>query len=97
MLIKGEGVPLKLELEKSEDQIVDFGIQRVGGDVTKTITLINQSKKQVKISFDCGEQVLSLQKFALSINPLGEIVIPPRDRKEIEIRFSPKIRLHDFK
>jgi len=24
--VRGEGVPLKLELEKSEDQIVDFGI-----------------------------------------------------------------------
>lgn len=24
--IMGEGIPMKLELEKSEDQIVDFGI-----------------------------------------------------------------------
>ena len=30
-----------------------------------------------------------LKKFALSINPLTEIVIPPRDKKEFEIRFKP--------
>jgi hydrocephalus-inducing protein len=26
VVIKGEGAPMKLELEKSEDQIIDFGI-----------------------------------------------------------------------
>lgn len=41
--------------------------------------------------------MLNLQKFSLGINPLTEIIIPSRERKEIEIRFSPKMRLHDFK
>jgi len=43
--ISGEGVPMKLELEKSEDQIIDFGVQRVGSDTTKMVYLVNQSKK----------------------------------------------------
>jgi hypothetical protein len=30
-----------------------------------------------------------MQKFAISMNPIGEIVIPPREKKEIEIRFRP--------
>lgn len=28
--VKGEGVPLKLELEKTQDQNIDFGITKVG-------------------------------------------------------------------
>ena len=58
--ISGEGVPMKLELEKSEDQIVDFGIQRVNCDVTKTISIVNQSKKQIRISLDCDDQLKEL-------------------------------------
>ena len=29
-MIKGEGIPFKLELEKNEDAYVDLGIVRVG-------------------------------------------------------------------
>ena len=36
-------------------------------------------------------------KFALSINPLSEIVIGPREKKEFEIRFRPQMRLHEFR
>lgn len=36
--IVGEGIPLKLELERAEDNFVDFGTQRVGADVTKVVS-----------------------------------------------------------
>ena len=39
--IIGEGVPLKLELEKAANKLVDFGIQRVGSDVIRRIVLVN--------------------------------------------------------
>jgi len=32
--IKGEGVPLNLNLENADQKLVDFGIQRIGNDVT---------------------------------------------------------------
>ncbi len=28
--VKGEGIPLKLELEKTQDQNIDFGVTKVG-------------------------------------------------------------------
>ena len=45
--IKGEGVPLNLNLENADQKLVDFGIQRIGNDVTQIITLVNTSKKHV--------------------------------------------------
>ncbi len=45
--VKGEGIPLKLELEKTEDQNIDFGVTRVGGDASRTVSLFNQSKKKI--------------------------------------------------
>ena len=41
--IRGEGCPLKLELQKAENKLVDFGIKTVGANVTKTINIIRGS------------------------------------------------------
>ena len=45
--IKGEGIPLKLEVEKTEDQNIDFGITKVGNEAHRTVTLVNHSKKKI--------------------------------------------------
>jgi hydrocephalus-inducing protein len=45
--ITGEGIPMQLELVDPEQAIVDFGVVSVGGDVTRTIPLVNKSKKPV--------------------------------------------------
>lgn len=45
--IKGEGVPLKLELERTEDQNIDFGVTHVGAEASRTVSLINNSKKKI--------------------------------------------------
>lgn len=37
--VTGEGCPLKLELMRAENKLIDFGIKAVGADVTKVITL----------------------------------------------------------
>lgn len=89
-------MPLKLELERSEDQNVEFGVQRVGSDVTKTVSLLNNSKKAIKISLDCEDQIQTLSKFFLTVNPLTEIMIPPKEKHDIEFRFRPQTRLHEF-
>jgi hypothetical protein len=47
VLVKGEGIPLQLELKDPDQAFLDFGIVSVGGDVTKTVPLINRSKKPV--------------------------------------------------
>lgn len=45
--ISGEGIPMQLELQDPDQASLDFGIVSVGGDVTRTIPLINRSKKPV--------------------------------------------------
>lgn len=47
VLVRGEGIPLLLELKDPDQAFLDFGIVSVGGDVTKTVPLINRSKKPV--------------------------------------------------
>lgn len=47
MKLKGEGIPLKLEVERTEDQNVDFGVTKVGEDDTRIIPIINSSKKKI--------------------------------------------------
>ena len=47
VIVKGEGIPLNLELKDPDQAFLDFGIVTVGGDVTKTVPIINKSKKPV--------------------------------------------------
>lgn len=60
--IRGEGCPLKLELMKAENKLVDFGIKTVGANITKTINLINYSKRAILISFDFEVSKAETQK-----------------------------------
>ena len=39
-------------IAKAENKLVDFGIKTVGADVTKVINLMNNSKREITISFD---------------------------------------------
>lgn len=95
--LRGEGIPFKLELEKTEDQNVDLGIVRVGNELSRQVIVSNLSKRPISITFDTEEQIKELQKHFLALKPAKEFVINPRERKPIEITFSPKLRLHNFK
>ena len=95
--IQGEGIQFKLELERTEDQHIDFGILKVGQDVTRTVSLINYSKKVINLNFDCGNQLQDLKKNHIQVFPIKEFTIHPKEKKDVEIRFNPKSRLHQFK
>ena len=47
VVLTGEGIPMQLELYDPDQAFLDFGIVSVGADVTKSIPLINKSKKPV--------------------------------------------------
>ena len=51
------GVYLKLELDKTEDQNIEFGVTRVGGEASRTVSLVNHSKKKIEITFDVENQL----------------------------------------
>ena len=95
--ITGEGVPLRLELKKTEDSFVDFGIVRVGSDNTVVVGLSNHSRSDCLITFAVDKQIEDLKKFCVSLLPGDNFTVPARETKEIEIRFNPGTRINSFK
>ena len=94
--IKGEGVPVKLELGSRDQEAVDFGISRIGVEKTKTVQLTNKSKRSINLTFIDGSGVDELKKHAVFFSPDNEIVLKPKQSIPIEIWFKPKERLHPF-
>lgn len=76
--IQGEGIQFKLELDKTEDQHIDFGVLRVSQESIKTVSLMNYSKKAISITFDTGNQISNLQKYFISLSPIKEFTIQVR-------------------
>lgn len=78
VVIKGEGIPLQLELQDADQSYIDFGIVSVGGDVTKTVPLINRSKKPVTFKLKPADPA-GFGKCNLSCSPDGEVTLKPRE------------------
>jgi len=95
VIVKGEGIPLQLELLDQDQAFLDFGIVSVGGDVTKTVPLINRSKRPVTFKLKPSDAA-HFQKSNVAFAPDGEVTLKPREVLPIEVRFNPKIRLQPF-
>jgi hypothetical protein len=67
----------------------------VGGDVTKTVPLINRSKKPVSFKLIPSDSSL-FQKCFVSFSPDQEVTLKPKAIQNVEIRFNPKQRLPNF-
>jgi hydrocephalus-inducing protein len=93
--VKGEGIPLQLELVDQDQAFLDFGIISVGGDITKTVPLINRSKRPVTFKLKPSDAA-HFQKSNVTFVPDGEVTLKPREVLPIEVRFNPKIRLQPF-
>jgi len=94
--VKGEGCPVKLELTSREEEIVDFGVVRVGSEKSKTVHLTNKSKRPVRFSLLDGSGVNEMKAHYVMFSPTEEQLIKPKQTMPIEITFSPKQRLHPF-
>jgi hydrocephalus-inducing protein len=95
--IMAEGVPLRLELKRTEDSFVDFGIVRVGSDNTAVVGLTNHSRADCLITFKVDKQLEELKKLCVSLLPDGNFLVPARETKDIEIRFNPGTRINSFR
>ena len=84
-----------LELQNPDLAFIDFGIVPVSGDVTKTVPLINKSKKPVTFSLLADNNEL-FKKCALAFAPDKEKTLKPREVLPIEIRYNPKVRMPPF-
>ena len=94
--IKGEGVPVKLELASREQENIDFGVVRVGVEKTRTVQLTNKSKRSVNLTLVDGSGLDELKKHAVFFTPDSEILLKPKQSIPIEITFKPKERLPPF-
>jgi hydrocephalus-inducing protein len=95
VLVKGEGIPLQLELKDPDLGFIDFGIVSVGGDLTRTVPLINRSKKPVSFRLKASDAD-KFQKCNVSFAPDREVTLKPREVLPVEVRFNPKSRLPPF-
>ena len=96
--VRGEGIPFKVELEKAEHSNIDFGVISVGSDVTRVVRLINHGKRAVTLNLDFNEQLENLfQKYSVVVYPEKEFTLNPKEGADVEIRFNPTTRLHQFK
>ena len=95
VVIKGEGIPMVIELKDPDQHIVDFGIVSKGSDITKTVELINKSRKTILFSLT-SENKEELLKNQITINPSEEVTLKPRKILPIEVRFNPNCRMPNF-
>lgn len=98
VVIAGEGIPLVLELTRVEDQFLDFGVVKVGGESTRTATLVNKSKMPVTFKI-FPEEDAEFKKccLSLSLDTEQEISLKPNENLPIEITYQPTLRMPAFK
>jgi hydrocephalus-inducing protein len=92
----GQGIHLNLDLKDPDQLDTDLGIVSVGGDVSRTVPVINRSAKSVKFRVEPLNSE-TFAKSALSLKPSGtEVVLKPKEVLPLEVRFKPKTRMPDF-
>jgi len=99
VLVTGEGTPLKLELANSAESQINFGNVRTGHAVSKTVTLVNHSKKSVALSLVRKESAHdAVLDTCLSTYPYWgqEVVLRSKESLRVEINFQPPTRMPQF-
>ncbi|KAF4683609.1 hypothetical protein FOZ60_008844 [Perkinsus olseni] len=94
--LKGRGVPLYLETESPEMQVVDFGhvSSEKGQTVVKDVVLVNRSAASV--TFTLADLNDILRDNCVSWQPTGPVVLKRREKMQIRISFCPGSRLRPF-
>lgn len=97
VVVKGQGIPMLLDLKDPDQMYTDFGAVSVNADVTKVIPIINRSAKAIKFKIE----PVNKEKFAkafLSMTPdeKTEITLKPKESLPLEVKFRPKARMPNF-
>jgi len=92
----GEGTPMNLVLEEPEDSNVSFGSLRVGQRVTKTVRIVNRSKRAVSFLLTDKDNALSSESVSFTRCSNVASVLRPRESCEIELTFAPQHRISHF-
>ena len=97
VVVKGQGIPMLLDLKDPDQAYTDIGAVSVNSDVTKVIPIINRSAKAIKFRVEPANKD-NFNKCALTISPdeKTDIILKPKEQLPLEIRFRPKTRLQHF-
>lgn len=77
VVVKGQGIPMLLDLKDPDQMYTDFGAVSVNADVTKVVPLINRSAKSIKFKLEPANK----EKFAKSF-----MQIMPDEKTEITLK-----------
>ena len=93
--VKGEGVPLNIELEKPQNINLDMGELRPFQKISKEIKIFNNSKVPVYMNFDYEDQLSKFFGMNIGISP-KTLFIGQRSSAILDIVFTPQSRVRNF-
>jgi hydrocephalus-inducing protein len=97
--ISGAGVNPRLELANQSQRRVNFGTVNVGSDQTKTVMLVNRSRKALPVQLieEGGKYGGgALRDRSVTFSPESEVMLGPRESLAIPLSFSPGVRVSQF-
>jgi hypothetical protein len=97
--VLGEGCPARLELANAAQRHVQFGIVPAGAAVTKSVKLVNRSRRSITLSLSQEQQLgktCLTECSAVTYTPQGSVVLAPKAALTVELTFAPTARLAAF-
>ena len=96
--VGGEGCEMRFELAEPSDQRVHFGAVRPKQPATRSITLVNRSRREVEVSALEAAEALRAKSVALTLGGEGatQATVRPRGSVQLLLRFAPEARIPRF-
>ncbi|KAJ7536387.1 hypothetical protein O6H91_12G067600 [Diphasiastrum complanatum] len=91
--IKGEGVPVVLELVDGKQHLLSFGMLRLGKTVQQQVQIINKSKIPVEVACEPCQDTLS--RYGVTCKP-QTLHLPSKKTGAIDLQFNPQSRMASF-
>ena len=92
--IKGEGVPVVVEVTNPRNEILQFGSIRAMESVMKSVKVVNHSKLPVTLSPQPALPYLT--RHNVTMFPSHDMYLRPREATQLNLSFSPLKRLRPF-
>jgi hypothetical protein len=95
--ISGKGINARLELVNGSQRRTAFGLVNVGTSVSRTVMVINKSKRALPIQLiEGGEYGKALSDRCISFNPTQQMVLQPKETMPVVLDFKPTKRVFQF-
>jgi len=92
--VKGEGVPMRVEVVPPSGPVCSFGSAKQGAAVPRTVHLRNHSKLGTSVSFQPMADVLL--QYNIETIPAGEVFLKAKETAQVTLYFRPQSRTRQF-